>query len=262
DGIPMKKGDANAIISTIHKLGKQEGYGKLFKDGVAAGAKEIGKGAEEYALSVKGLELQPMEYRVMKPQALATATNTKDYIDSPCDVVYNWMLAPDASAKEEVEKFAEKVYGTRDAARPDKINATAPVVIDYESKTVAVDMVGMCKYLIPMMFSHFLDIPAKLASFATGVEISEADLMHAAQRVLTLERAINVIKGMRRKDDTMPKRIFEEPVPSGPWKGEKLEKANFDKMLDEYYALHAYDKNGIPKEEAFKKFGLLEEWKV
>jgi hypothetical protein len=33
-------------------------------------------------------------------------------------------------------------------------------------------------------------------------------------------------------------------------------------MLDEYYALHAYDKNGIPKEEAFKRFGLLEEWKV
>jgi aldehyde:ferredoxin oxidoreductase len=51
-------------------------------------------------------------------------------------------------------------------------------------------------------------------------------------------------------------------VPSGPHKGEKLEKAKFDKMLDHYYALHDYDENGVPTEKAFKKFGLLEEWKV
>ena len=60
----------------------------------------------------------------------------------------------------------------------------------------------------------------------------------------------------------MPKRIFEEPVPSGPHKGEKLAKADFDKMLDHYYSLHRYDKNGVPTEKAFKKFGLQKEWKV
>lgn len=261
DGIPMKKGDADAILSAIHKLGKQEGFGKLFKDGVAAGAKKIGRGAEDYAMSVKGLELQPMEFRYMKPQALANATNTKDFIDSPCDYSYAWAQSP-PPVQEQLEQLAEKIYGTRDAARPDKYESAPPVVVDFESKVAAGDMVGICKYLIPMMFSFFLDMPAKLVSLATGVEISEPELMTAAQRVVTLERACQVIQGIRRKDDTLPKRLFEEPVPSGPHKGDKLDKANFDKMVDHYYALHGYDSNGVPKEETFKKFGLLAEWKV
>ena len=262
DGIPMNKGDADAIIPAIHKLGKQEGFGELFKDGVASGAEKIGRGAEEYAMSVKGLEVQPMEYRYMKPMALGNATNTKDYIDTPCDVVYGWVMAPNQEVKEEIEKFAEQVYGTRDAARPDKVDAAAIPVVDYENKVVAADMIGICKYIIPMFFSPFLDIQSKLASLATGVEISESDLMTAAQRVTTLERAYNVIRGMRRKDDTMPKRLFEEPVPSGPRKGERLNRADFKIMLDHYYALHSYDKDGIPKEEVFKKYDLMEEWKV
>jgi aldehyde:ferredoxin oxidoreductase len=262
DGIPMKKGDAAAIIPAIHKLGKQEGFGKLFKDGVEAGAKKIGRGAEEYAMSTKGLELQPMEFRVMKPMALGNATNTKDYIDTPCDVVYGWKLAPNDEVRNELEQFAEQVYGTRDAARPDNYDTAALPVVDYESKVVAGDIIGICKYIIPMFFPPFFDVQAKLASFATGEDISEDDLMTAAKRVVTLERAYNVIMGMRRKDDTMPKRLFEEPVPSGPHMGEKLDKSGFDKMLDHYYALHGYDKKGIPKEEVFKQFGLMKEWKV
>lgn len=261
DGIPMKKGDANAIISTIHKLARQEGFGKLFKDGVAAGAGKIGRGAEEYAMSIKGLEPQPMEYRYMKPQALASATNTRDFIDSPCDLSYGWAQSP-PPVQEQLELLAEKIYGTRDAAKPDKYGAAAPVVVDFENKVAAGDMVGICKFLVPMMFSFFLDVPANIVSLATGVEISEADLMTAAQREITLERAHSVMRGMRRKDDTLPKRLFEEPVPGGTHKGDRLEKAKFDAMLDHYYSVHGYDENGVPKEETFKKFGLREEWKV
>jgi aldehyde:ferredoxin oxidoreductase len=53
DGIPMRRGDKEAIISTIHKIGRQEGFGKLFRDGVLAAARTIGKGAEECAMHVK-----------------------------------------------------------------------------------------------------------------------------------------------------------------------------------------------------------------
>ena len=262
DGISMKKGDAEAIIRAIHKLGRQEGFGQLFKEGVEAGAAKIGRGAEDYAMSVKGLEMQPMEYRYMKPMALSNATNTKDVIDAPCDVVYGWVLAPDAAAKEKIEKHAEEVYGTRDAARPDKVEAAALPVVDYENKVTGADLIGVCKYIFPMFFLSSLEVQTRLASLATGVEISESDLMTAAQRVTTLERAYNVIKGMRRKDDTLPKRIFKEAVPSGPHKGVRLTKADFNKMLDHYYALHSYDEKGIPTKEAFNKFGLPEEWKA
>jgi aldehyde:ferredoxin oxidoreductase len=158
--------------------------------------------------------------------------------------------------------MAEELYGTREAAHPNCYEAAAAPVFDSENRIAAGDMVGICKYLVPWFFSIHLDEPAKLASLATGVEMSESDLLFAAQRVVFLERAFNVIRGMRRKDDTLPKRFFEEPTPSGPHKGERLEQAKFEKMIDDYYALRGYDKDGIPTEGGFRKYGLLTEWEV
>ena len=262
DGIPMRKGDENAIISAIHKIGKQEGFGKLFKDGVSDGARKIGRGAEDYAMAVKGMELQPFEYRAIKQSALAAATNTKDVIDAVNLVWYDWQAAPDRAAKDAIEKKAVELYGTTEAAFPESYQGAVISTATDEGKTAAVDMVGVCKWLIPWFLTESLEIPAKLLSLATGVEMSETDLLFAAQRVVTLERSFNVIKGMRRKDDTLPKRLFEEPVPSGPVKGERLDKVKFDKMIDDYYALRGYDKDGVPKEETFRKYGLSSEWKV
>ena len=76
-----------------------------------------------------------------------------------------------------------------------------------------------------------------------------------------MERAFNVIKGIRRKDDTLPKRLFETPTPGGPFKGVRLDKKKFDQMVDEYYALRGWDEDGVPAEETFNKFGLSSEWK-
>jgi aldehyde:ferredoxin oxidoreductase len=262
DGIPMKKGDENAIIAAIHKIAKQEGFGKLFKYGVTDGARKIGRGAENYAMAIKGMELQPFEYRAIKQAALAAATNTKDIIDAVNLVWYDWQAASDKATKDAIEKKAVELYGTREAAFPESYQGAVIATATDEGKTAAVDMVGVCKWLIPWFLTESLDVPAKLVSLATGVEMSETDLLCAAQRVVTLERAINVMRGMRRKDDTLPKRLFEEPVPSGPVKGARLEKAKFDKMVDDYYALRGYDKDGVPKEETFRKYGLSSEWKV
>jgi aldehyde:ferredoxin oxidoreductase len=261
EGVPMKKGDENAIITTIRKIGEQEGFGRLFKEGVVRGAKKIG-GAEKYAMAVKGMELEPSEYRIVKQVALATATNTKDLIDATNIFANAWAAALDDEVKKQSEKMAEEIYGTKEAAYPHSYKAAAAPTIDMEDRTVAIDMVGVCKYLIPWYMTPYLDVPAKMFSLATGVEMSEADLLFAAARVSTLERAVNVMKGMRRKDDTLPKRLFQEPVPGGRYKGERLIKAKFDKMLDNYYALRGYNKDGVPKEETFKKYGLSSEWEV
>ena len=264
DGVPMKKGDEDAIVNTIHKLGKQEGFGKLFKEGVVQGAKSIGRGAEEYAMAVKEMELQPYEYRPIKRRALAQAINTKDLIDAGGDRTWGWWLDEDQKRRDvrrkEAERRAEELFGSREFAFPDSCKAQALQTVDTENRVVAGDIVGICKQVIPWFFGPQLDVPAKLFSLATGVEMSESDLLFAAARVVTLERVINVMKGMRRKDDTLPKRLLEEPVPGGPFKGERVTKSELDSMLDEYYAARGYDSDGVPKKEAFKKYNLLSEW--
>ena len=262
DGIPIIRGDENTIISTIHKIGKQEGFGKLFKDGLAEAAKKIGKGTDYYAAVTKGLELEPYAYRVMKQYALAQATNTKGMIDAINVYADLWIMTDDKATKDAAEKMAEERYGSREMGIPSSYKGAAVPTIDQEGRVAAGDMVGICKWLAPWFMTQNMDVPVKLFSLATGIELSEADLLTAAQRVLTLERAINVIKGMKRKDDTLPRRFFEEPEPVGPLKGERLLKEKFDEMIDDYYALRGYDKDGVPKEETFRKYGLSSEWKV
>lgn len=109
------------------------------------------------------------------------------------------------------------------------------------------DILGICSYGegtedgIPhaLMPSDF----AELASYAFGVELSEEDLMLLGLRSYNLEKAFNTIHaGFTREDDLPHRRFLEEPVPSGPYKGEKLDRQKFEKMLDRFYELLGWDK--------------------
>jgi len=254
DGIPMRRGDKDAIISTIHKIGNQEGFGELFRDGVIKAARTIGKDAEEYVMQVKGLELYPLELRAYKSMALCTAIGrTHDFSHTDSE----W-----TGAKEECERWAMDLYGQKDAALPTSYKGKALSVWDTENRHCLGDILGVCKWLIPWGPTPFMRDPAKLFSLATGTDTTEDELLTVAQRTLTLERAFDTIKGIRRKDDTLPKRLFEEPVPDGRFKGEVLDKEQFVNMLNEYYTLRGWNTDGIPTEETFKKLSLSSEWKV
>ncbi|MFO7996999.1 MAG: aldehyde ferredoxin oxidoreductase family protein [Dehalococcoidia bacterium] len=255
DGISMRRGDKEAIISAINKIGKQEGFGRLFKDGVLKAAKTIGKEAENCAMHVKGLEMQPYEVRAYKSQALTTAVATRDIIEGHSDIDYRWVMEG-----EEMEKWAEELYGTRVVAYPTSYEKKGLMDWDHENRHTAVDMLGLCKWHIPWFITTSLTIPARLFSLATGVDLNEDELLVGAQRTRTLERAFNVAKGIRRKDDTLPKRLFETAAPGGVFKGQRLEKEKFDDMVDEYYSLRGWDENGVPKKMTFHRFGLASEW--
>ena len=62
--------------------------------------------------------------------------------------------------------------------------------------------------------------------------------------------------GISRKDDTLPKRYFEEPIPAGPAKGCVIKRKDFDRMLDEYYHLHGWDLEGIPTKRTLNRLGI------
>jgi aldehyde:ferredoxin oxidoreductase len=73
-----------------------------------------------------------------------------------------------------------------------------------------------------------------------------------------LEKAINSIHGgFTRKDDYPPKRYWDEPVKSGPYKGDRLDHEIWDDALDEYYRLHGWDINtGLQTTKGLIKLGL------
>ncbi len=120
------------------------------------------------------------------------------------------------------------------------------------------DSIGFCRFLSVfssprgLNYDHF----SKLIALATGLRLSPRELKATGERIYTLERLMLVREGMSRKDDTLPRRYFDEPVPEGPARGHVIAQAEFDSMLDEYYALHGWDKNGIPTPDTLERLGL------
>ncbi|MDP2931249.1 MAG: aldehyde ferredoxin oxidoreductase C-terminal domain-containing protein, partial [Chloroflexota bacterium] len=72
DGIPLRFGDAELMMTLLNKMVRQEGFGKKLALGVKKLSEEI-KGSEEFAMHVKGLELGGYECRDLNGQALQFA---------------------------------------------------------------------------------------------------------------------------------------------------------------------------------------------
>jgi aldehyde:ferredoxin oxidoreductase len=88
------------------------------------------------------------------------------------------------------------------------------------------------------------------------VETTADEFIRAGERIVNLERAYIVREGFRRKDDTVPRRMLEEPIPERhiPPIGK-----NLDIMLDDYYDQRGWDREtAIPKEETLRRLGLDE----
>jgi aldehyde:ferredoxin oxidoreductase len=94
----------------------------------------------------------------------------------------------------------------------------------------------------------------QLVNAATGFDYPSAKAFElGGERIATLARLFNTREGLTRKEDTLPSRNLTEHMPSGPAKGHVVE---LDPMLDEYYALVGWDKNGVPTAEQLSKLGL------
>jgi aldehyde:ferredoxin oxidoreductase len=239
DGISMKRGDGDAIIAAVHKIGKQEGFGTILKDGVVDAAKKIGKGAKAYAMHVKGLEMQLYEYRPLKGMALSQAVSHKDHID--------------ANPLAEVDELIQALMKGDNTFSP-SYDDKSSVVLGAGKTKIITDMLGVCQFFD--LRGHNVPLLSKLLSLATGIETTEDELYAAAQRVLTLERAFAVMGGIKKKDDTLPERMFKEPISGGFFKGQQLEKKQFNKMVGEYYDLCGWDTKGIPKPETFQELDM------
>jgi aldehyde:ferredoxin oxidoreductase len=120
----------------------------------------------------------------------------------------------------------------------------------FQDATATVDATGLCQFLT---FGIGLEDILPQLSAATGVTYTMDDLMKIGERIWNLERLWNERSGMTGKEDTLPKRILEEPIPSGPAKGQVN---RLGEMLPEYYQLRGWDADGQITQEKLKELGL------
>ena len=96
----------------------------------------------------------------------------------------------------------------------------------------------LCKFLcLPTIGPILWNELTTLYSIITGIEIKKEDLIRTANNINTIIRKFNLREGINKKHDTLPQRFFNEELKTGASKGEKIQKEEFKKMLNEYYKL-------------------------
>ncbi len=136
----------------------------------------------------------------------------------------------------------------------------ARVVWWHEIFNAVVDSIGLCRFA--GVFSSinsigYIDI-AKLLETTLNLKFTDKELAILGERIYTLERLFLNRAGISRQHDYLPDLYYEQPIPDGPTKGITIDKKKYENMLDEYYELHGWTKDGIVPESTMKKLGLTQ----
>jgi aldehyde:ferredoxin oxidoreductase len=83
------------------------------------------------------------------------------------------------------------------------------------------------------------------------------ELKKSGERINTIARLINIREGLSRKDDTLPWKVFNTPIPDdGPVKGARVTEKELDLLLDDYYQSRGWNLNGVPIKEKLEELNM------
>ena len=253
DGLELNFGNADAALELIKKIGKREEIGDLLAEGTKRAAEKIGKGAEKYALHVKGQELPMHEPRGKTSLALAYSTSATgaDHMEAPHDPAF--------------VNFNPKGHSLGELGL---IAPLDPLDLDYKKVRAyyysqlaftAYNSVGQCDFaatpLGTLRFSKMIDY----INAVTGWDMSFWEFLKVGERANAMYRIFNYREGLTKDDDTLPERIFQG-LENGVLEGEKIDKDEFAEALALFYEMSGWDENGYPKKSKLYELGL--DWLV
>jgi len=257
-GIELTFGNEAAALKLIDLIGRREGIGDVLAEGVMRAAETFGKGAEKFALHVKGQELPMHEPRGKRSLALAYSTSPTgaDHMEAPHDPFYESF---DPSGINPLSPLGLIEPVDRLDMGPAKVRAFFYTQLVWS----LYDTIGMCDFVGVPINDLALDQLVKCVASVTGWNVSLWELLKASERAATMKRAFNVREGFGPKDDTLPDRMFE-PLQNGALKGVAIGREDFAKMLTLYYDMVGWDREtGFPKAEKLVELdlGWVEEYR-
>lgn len=262
--LPLEWGNPASVHGLIERIGLRRGIGNILAEGTRRAAERIGRGADRYAMQVKGMEMPRQEPRFSKGFALGHAVANRG-----ADHLYG-LPAIDLSGAWDV---AERLF-------PPEV---VPALMDRDDETYKADMLvfgehfcavsdslGVCKFSTIEEYALYPEDLALGVSALWNRNVTGAELLEIGERIVNLERLYNVREGLTREDDYLPKRFTEEPVPLFEYPEDRLteEEArslepirygrlqDFDAMLDRYYTLRGWTRDGVPTPETLARLGL------
>ena len=243
-GIKLNFGNVEAMLQLVEMIARKEGIGELLAEGTARAAKEIGKGAEEFAMQVKGQEIPMHEPRCKQGLGLG-------YTMSPTGADHCHNIHDHAFAFRVTDRM--KALGIFDTVPPQELSA---------NKVKLVINGSLWQHLLnSLVFCQFVSLgPDRMIPLVNGITGWNTDyweLMKVGERCITMARAYNIREGMTKADDWLPKR-FLTAFDSGPLQGVAVKEKELAEARDTYYAMVGWDNDGKPTLPKLQELGI--EW--
>jgi aldehyde:ferredoxin oxidoreductase len=244
-GLKLAWGDSEAILTLVEQIAFRKGLGDLLADGSLAAARKIGGDAEKLTVTVKGLEFPMHDPRAFWSMGINYATGARGacHLEGLPFIVETGVPMPE--------------FGYNAKLSPRVTDGKALLAARMHSLMAIYNAVGLCKFYARAMSPTPI---TEAVNLVTGWQWKWEDLMEAGDRIFNLKRLYNTRLGVSRKDDQLPHRILTlqkrgEELPNIPPEA-------FQKMLDEYYEIRGWTRDGLPTAETLSALDLSEDEEV
>ena len=243
DGLDLRFGNPEAMLKIIELIAKREGIGDLLAEGSAIAARKIGKGAEAYAIQVKGMELPLHDPRLKTGIGLG-------YMVDPhgadhCLNVHDTLFVMNGQMKD------LHSLGLLEGIPADEISPRKVALLKaMQGVRLLGDALGICM-LLPYNYRQL----ASLTAGVTGWDTDIPEQIRIAERIMTMMRLFNVREGFSEADDKLPARMFQ-PKTDGILSATKLDPVKYEKAKKYYYTLMGWDAAGVPLTEKAEELGI------
>ena len=224
--LKLEWGNAAAQREFLKLMVRREGIGDIFANGTRIASQRIGKGSEEFAINIFGMEISGVNPK--GSLTMGVVLSVADFASHTRLWCTETEMGPDFKIEDIPQTAADGL---------DEINTRNCLII--------------CDFV-----PYGLDRLAPILNAVTGFNHTPESLREIGARITNLARRYNLRNGRKHKDDILPERFFKEESLSGFMRGKKLDKEFFKSIIQKYYVVRGWNEKGEPTEEVLKKYGL------
>ncbi|MEM3399080.1 MAG: aldehyde ferredoxin oxidoreductase family protein [Nitrososphaerota archaeon] len=230
NGLKPSWNDVEFLIELSGMIAYRRGFGNLLAEGTRRAAEKIRGEALKERLDVKGAEIPAYDPRGTYGMALAYAT-----ADRGACHLRAWAVAYDAFGEMDPYSFVGKAQLVKDLQDLNSIKWSL-IICDF-------------------WLSSYEDM-VKLLRPALGRDYTVEELKIIGERIWNISRVFNLREGFKKEDDTLPPKMFNEPLKGGKTDGKTVDLHKFKESLSEYYKLRGWDEEGRPIGETLKRLEI------
>jgi aldehyde:ferredoxin oxidoreductase len=247
----LRFGDGAAMLRMMRRIAFRDGVGDVLAEGAKQAAAQLG--GAQYALHVKGLEMVPFEPRSQTNLALGFAVASIGPRYDICE--HDWDYDTEVGWDHTL-KFSNTV-GILERIPMDYLGAHK--VKNFKalhSLWSGADALDMCIFAVAPTRLLSLNHMAEMIHAVTGWETSAHEIMRWGERRIHLMRVYNNREGLTPADDRLPDRFYEEPITQGIKQGRRLDRAEFERVVQVYYEMMGWDEQGVPRPATLYDYDL------